>query len=106
MELEAAVKSFESQLEEQGLEANGVISQWQDSYTALEEKCSDLESKIHALEEEKETMAIEIKDVGDEGIIEKLRLVEEELKAAQETLAHDEDIVDQWEGKSVFVDYV
>jgi chromosome segregation ATPase len=70
-ELEATVKSLETQLQEQEEEANNVISQWQESCTASDDKCSELEQKLE----------------------------EEELKIAQETLARDEDVVHQWEGR-------
>ena len=48
-ELESEVKSLGTQLEEQESEAKEVISQWQDTCAAAEEKCAELQRKLDAM---------------------------------------------------------
>jgi chromosome segregation ATPase len=55
-ELETQVTSLEGQLQEQENDANVVISQWQESYSASDEKCSELGKELETITEEKESL--------------------------------------------------
>jgi predicted nucleic acid-binding Zn-ribbon protein len=128
-------------MQEQEVEANTVIAQWQESFNESENKCSNmcsqLEEELAAVKKEKDSLeksletieqvdehleeakssldakiatledAIEdeLEDVkvteeealqGDEN--QSLEQLREELKAAQDTLERDEDVVHQWQG--------
>jgi chromosome segregation ATPase len=45
-QLELAIKELERELEQQGEEANDAIIRWEETYTELEEKCSQLEQDL------------------------------------------------------------
>jgi chromosome segregation ATPase len=47
---------LESQLEQQSSEADNAISEWQECYTALEVRSSELETQLEALTKEKEEL--------------------------------------------------
>lgn len=55
-ELETSIKSLETQLQEQEEEANNIITQWQDAYSASDERCSQLEEGLLKATEEKRTI--------------------------------------------------
>lgn len=54
-ELETKIESLETELRESELEANEVISQWQDSCAAAESKYASLEEEFNRLKEERKT---------------------------------------------------
>jgi chromosome segregation ATPase len=85
-ELESSTKDAERQLQEQEQEANNVISQWQETCSELEEKCSSIEEELEQAS-------------GNEKLVAHLRETEEELRQAHHTIARDEKVVQQWEGK-------
>jgi chromosome segregation ATPase len=103
-ELEATVQSLETQMHDQEEEANNVISQWQESCTASDGSCAELEKELAALRKDKESLDIATKadltPASNEELFAKLGALEAELKEAQETLSRDEDVVSQWEGRS------
>lgn len=89
MELELA--DAQKQMQEQESEAVGAIAKWEQNVFDLEEKCSVLEEKIKLVSDDKVTLETK----NDVTIIE----LREALKIAQDTLAKDEEVVQQWEGK-------
>jgi chromosome segregation ATPase len=81
-ELETAVKELENQLDEQGEEANDAISRWQETYTELEEKCSQLEQDL-TKSGSADTKELELqKQV--ESLSEKLKAVEGQASRTEE----------------------
>jgi chromosome segregation ATPase len=108
-ELETTIKSLEGQLEEQSSDADNAISQWQESYTALEVRSSELEKQLETLTNEKEELlnaersssALADEELRSEkGRLEQeLRERDKELAAAREDLNHDADVVHEWEGE-------
>ena len=124
-ELESTVKALESQLEEQEQEANVVIEKWQESCAAAEERCSNLEQELDALKAKDHPEGMEGTQNTDTPLNEgaevtsqtaldffgqpdrrdiaeleaRLREKEAALQEAQESLARDEDVVSQWEGR-------
>ena len=119
------MKGLENQLEEQEQEANAVIEKWQESCTATEERCSNLEQELHALKAQDlhagmegtqniDTPMDERAEVTSQTALDffgqperqgigeleaRLREKEAALQEAQESLARDEDVVRQWEGR-------
>jgi chromosome segregation ATPase len=120
------VKSLEGQLEEQSSEADNAITQWQESYTALEVRSSELESQLEMvsggrsssalefeeLRSEKERLNKELRNANEalslefeelrsekERLNEELRDANEALSAAKENLDQDVDVVHEWEGE-------
>jgi chromosome segregation ATPase len=103
------VKSLEGQLEEQSSEADNAITQWQESYTALEVRSSELESQLETLTKEKEEMLNADRPSSSLGFEElrsdkerfekELRDTDEPLGAAKENLDQDVDVVHEWEGE-------
>jgi chromosome segregation ATPase len=103
------VKSLEGQLEEQSSEADNAITQWQESYTALEVRSSELESQLETLTKEKEELlsserastALEFEELlsEKERLEKELRDTDEPLGAAKENLDQDVDVVHEWEGE-------
>jgi chromosome segregation ATPase len=103
------VNSLEGQLEEQSSEADNAITQWQDSYTALEVRSSELESQLETLTKEKEELlsserastAMEFEELlsEKERLEKELRDRDEALVAAKENLNQDVDVVHEWEGE-------
>ena len=95
------------QLEEQEAEANDAISKWQESYTASEDRCNELESEYQKILTEKESLQDKLDSVAisessttsESPDLSKISELQEELRIAQETLARDEVVVQQWEGK-------
>jgi chromosome segregation ATPase len=67
----------------------------------LEEQKVSLKAKIVSLEEaiEEESGVQAVQGDSIERLLAKLKETEEELRVANETLARDEDVVRQWEGK-------
>jgi chromosome segregation ATPase len=112
-ELESTIESLERQLEEQSSAADDAISQWQESYTALEVRSSELETQLETLTKEKEELLNAERSISvpgqsaafDELRFEKDRLEQElqerneALAAAREDLNQDAEVVHEWEGK-------
>jgi hypothetical protein len=108
---------MQHQLEEQEREAHDAISKWQESYTASEGRCTELEAELKLVISEKNKFENKLKSVEktNESIssgdcdhgnpensskpLDQIFELQEALKAAQETLARDEEVVQQWEGK-------
>jgi chromosome segregation ATPase len=99
--LEATVKSLEGQLEEQSSEADNAITQWQESYTALEVRSSELESQLEMVSGGHSSTALEFEELrsGKERLNKQLRDANEALSAANENLDQDVDVVHEWEGE-------
>jgi DNA repair exonuclease SbcCD ATPase subunit len=104
-ELESTNKSLEEQLEEQSSDADIAISQWQESYTALEVRKLELETQLETLMKEKEEL-LNVKGssnaLGQSAAFEELRSEKERLEAlgaAQQDLNQDADVVHEWEGE-------
>jgi chromosome segregation ATPase len=107
-ELEATVNSLEGQLEEQSSEADNAITQWQESYTALEVRSSELESQLETLTKENEELlsserastALELEELRSEKerLENELRDENDALSAAKQNLDQDVDVVHEWEG--------
>jgi chromosome segregation ATPase len=108
-ELESTNKSLEEQLEEQSSDADNAISQWQESYTVLEVRSSELETQLETLTKEKEeglnaersssAVAFEELRFENERLEQELRERAEALAAATENLNQDADVVHEWEGE-------
>jgi chromosome segregation ATPase len=106
-ELEAELTMARQHLEEQEAEANDAIAKWQESYTASEDRCNELEAEYQkilnekeALQEKLDSIAIsESSTTSESPDLSKISELQEELRIAQETLARDEEVVQQWEGK-------
>jgi chromosome segregation ATPase len=108
-ELESTVENLVDQLEEQSSEADNAITQWQESYTALEVRRSELESQLEMLTEENEDLlsagrsssALELEELlsEKERLEKELRDRDEALVAAKENLNQDVDVVHEWEGE-------
>jgi chromosome segregation ATPase len=81
---------LEGQLEEQSGDADNAISQWQESYTVLEVRSSELERQLETLMKEKEEM-LNAERSGSALAVEELRSekdrLEQELKERDEALA-------------------
>ncbi len=96
-------------------EAVDAIAKWEQNVTELEEKCAVLEENLRTSSENNESVncpadesistysQMEEKDPSiqntftqDSDTIAELR---EALKTAQDTIAEDEEVVQQWEGK-------
>jgi chromosome segregation ATPase len=102
------VKSLEGQLEEQSSEADNAITQWQESYTALEVRSSELESQLETLTKENEELlsserastALELEELRSEKerLENELRDENDALSAAKQNLDQDVDVVHEWEG--------
>jgi predicted RNase H-like nuclease (RuvC/YqgF family) len=95
---------LEEQLEEQSSDADNAISQWQESYTALEVRSSEFEAQIEALTKEKEerpsnTLVVEELRSEKSRLEQELRERDEALASARENLIEDADAVHEWEGK-------
>jgi chromosome segregation ATPase len=100
---------LESQLEEQSSEADNAISQWQESYTTLEVRRSELETQLETLTKEKEellntersssTLTFEELRSEKDRLEQELRERDEALAAAREGLDQDAEVVHEWEGK-------
>jgi chromosome segregation ATPase len=100
---------LESQLEEQSSEADNAISQWQESYTTLEVRKSELETQLETLKQEKEELlntqsssnALEVEELRSEKdrLEQELQGRDEALAAAREDLNQDAEVVHEWEGK-------
>jgi chromosome segregation ATPase len=98
-------------LEEESSAADDAISQWQESYTALEVRSSELETQLETLKKEKDEMlnterpssALVLEELRSEkGRLEQeLKERDEALAAAKEDLNQDAEVVHEWEGKFV-----
>jgi chromosome segregation ATPase len=95
-------------MEEQSSDADNAITQWQESYTALEVRRSELETQLETLTKKEEGLNAERSSrelVVEELRAEKLRLEQElrerdeALAAAREDLNEDADVVHEWEGE-------
>jgi chromosome segregation ATPase len=95
-------------MEEQSSDADNAITQWQESYTALEVRKSELETQLETLTKKEEGLNAERSSrelVVEELRAEKLRLEQElrerdeALAAAREDLNEDADVVHEWEGE-------
>ena len=108
-ELETTIESLESKLEEQSSEADNAISQWQESYTTLEVRRSELEKQLETLMKEKEEvlnaersssrLTFEELRFEKDRLEQELRGRDEALAAAREDLNQDAEVVHEWEGK-------
>jgi chromosome segregation ATPase len=114
--LESTIESLETQLEQQSSEADNAISEWQESYTALEVRSSELEVQLETLTKEKEELLNEERLISEPGqspqfeelrsekerLEQQLRQRDEALVAARQDL-QDAEVVPEWEGKSLRV---
>jgi chromosome segregation ATPase len=108
-ELESTIQRLEGRLEEQSSEADNAISQWQESYTTLEVRRSELEAQLETLTREKEellnaqssssTLVIEELRSEKDQLEQELEERDEALAAAKEDLDQDAEVVHEWEGK-------
>jgi chromosome segregation ATPase len=108
-DLESTNKSLEKRLEKQSSDADHAISQWQESYTALEVRKLELETQLETLTKEKEegldaersssAVAFEELRSENERLEQELRERDEALTAAREDLNQDVDVVHEWEGE-------
>jgi chromosome segregation ATPase len=99
---------LEGRLEEQSSEADNAILQWQESYTALEVRSSELETQLETLKKEKDEMlnterpssALVIEELRSEKdrLEQELKERDEALAAAREDLNQDAELVHEWEG--------
>jgi DNA repair exonuclease SbcCD ATPase subunit len=107
---------LERQLEEQSSEADSAISEWQESYTALELRSSELETQLEALTKEKEDLLSSerlMNEPGQSAAFEELRSekerLEQELRQRDEALVaarqdlQDVEVVQEREGESLGV---
>jgi chromosome segregation ATPase len=100
---------LEKRLEKQSSDADHAISQWQESYTALEVRKLELETQLETLTKEKEegldaersssAVAFEELRSENERLEQELRERDEALTAAREDLNQDVDVVHEWEGE-------
>lgn len=94
--LESAVKDMELQLSEQEESANTVITKWQESCNALEEKNSELLSRMESFGPGEDEM------VSREALLaleHRLQETEAALVLAKENLKDDDDVVLKWQGE-------
>jgi ElaB/YqjD/DUF883 family membrane-anchored ribosome-binding protein len=100
---------LKGQLEEESSAADDAISQWQESYTALEVRSSKLETQLETLTKEKEEL-LNAETSSSAIVVEELRSekdrFEQELQESNEALAaaregpiQNADVVHEWEGK-------
>jgi uncharacterized protein involved in exopolysaccharide biosynthesis len=104
---------LEVQLGDQSSETYNVISEWQESYTALEVRSSELETQLETLTKEKEELLnaersssvprqsaafAELRSEKDQ-LEQELQERNEALAAAREDLNQDAEVVQEWEGK-------
>jgi len=100
-EYEAKLTALEKEAEDQEAEANRVIAQWQESYTAMEARKKELESEIELLKQDMVGIARESEESGaDPSLIAdyeaKLDTLQEEL-LDQETQSNE--VSSNWQGK-------
>ena len=106
-ELESIVKDLEVQLAEQDEAANGVIEQWQASYTALEAKNSELLLSLDASsgstgEGRSSDRTEDIKGT-NVALQQELEQTKATLAEVEAKLLDDDNVVVKWEGMpSVF----
>jgi chromosome segregation ATPase len=107
VELEATVELLQQQLQEQEDEANGVISQWQESYNEADKRCTEIEKEMEEFRKSKDSPRFDVQEnveenrhpqTQDEELISRIEGLETELTEEREALAGDEDIINQWEG--------
>ena len=114
MRSESELASTRQKMQEQEMETSDAIAKWQQSGTKLEEKCAELEERLKNAVHEKgstevmnspELECLQLKE-DNASLQEKIKCLEndvvqrqEALQVAQETLARDDEIVQQWEGK-------
>jgi uncharacterized protein involved in exopolysaccharide biosynthesis len=103
---------LEVQLEEQSRETDNVISEWQESYNALEVRNSELETQLETLTKEKDEVLNTERSIsvpGQSAAFEELRSEKDQLEqelqernealaAAREDLNQDAEVVHEWEG--------
>jgi hypothetical protein len=113
-ELESTIKSLESQLEEQSSAADNVISEWQESYSALEIRSLESETQLETLRQEKQELSNAERSISVPGqsaafeelhsqkerLEQELRQLDEALVAARQDLQDAED-AQEWEGESL-----
>jgi DNA repair exonuclease SbcCD ATPase subunit len=104
---------LEDQLRERSSDADNAISQWQESYTALEERSSELERQLETLTKEKEELltsgrssnvlgqsaGFEELQAEKERLEQELRERDEALDTSRQDLNQDADAVSEWEGE-------
>jgi hypothetical protein len=99
-ELEATVQSLNTQMREQEEEANHVISQWQDSCTAAEEKCRESEKELEAL---KQAHLVSPSNVVDEKefnhLKSKLDQKDEQLRQALQVVEDNKTLIQHYQGE-------
>jgi chromosome segregation ATPase len=108
-EHESTIQRLEGRLEEQSSEADNAISQWQESYTTLEVRSSELEAQLEKITKEKDellnselpssTLVIEELRSEKDRLEQELKERDEALAAAKEDLNQDAEVVQEWEGK-------
>ena len=99
---------MKGQLEEESSAADDAISQWQESYTALEVRRSEFETQLETLKKEKEELlnaessskALDVEELRSERdkLEQMLQERDEALAAARENLNQDAEVVHEWEG--------
>jgi chromosome segregation ATPase len=100
---------LKGQLVEESSAAEDAISQWQESYTALEVRSSELETQLETLTKEKKELlnaetssnAIDVGELRSEKdrLEQELQETNEALAAAREGQNQDTGVVHEWEGK-------
>lgn len=123
-DLETEVQALNTQLQEEEEEATNVVNQWQESCSALDEKCTDLEKELESLAEQKGSLEHSLQTVQKQN--EQLQLekssVEEKLIDQSKRWSKKEDqlqakltekinelaktqavtdVIQQWEGKKM-----
>jgi chromosome segregation ATPase len=108
-ELESTIERLKGQSEEESSAADDAISQWQESYTELEVRNSELESQLETLTKEKDellnterpSIVLGVEELRSEKdrLEQELRERDEALAAAREDLNQDAEVVHEWEGK-------
>lgn len=102
--LEAEVKELDVQLTEQEESANAAITQWQESFTALEEQNTELVQALETAGGSKEGNPISGHESSQESIAAlnaDLETTKAALAEAEAKLAEDDQVVVKWEGKGV-----
>jgi pyruvate/oxaloacetate carboxyltransferase len=101
--LEIKIESLETELRESEVEANEVISQWQNNCAAAESKYASIEEELNNLKAATQTHKIpsgakDADQMNYRTMVEKLSQKEEELRRVKEEASPDSDTLQELKG--------
>lgn len=95
--LESTVQSLQSQLEEQEREANDVVSQWRESYSIADERCTVLEAELATLQLQRPSATVGEGDIAEDRIVELESTVQSLHSQLEEQEKEANDVISQWQ---------